>query len=203
MSEQVWFTADTHFGHAMMLRQDRSVRRPFANVEEMNEGLITNWNAVVGEKDRVYHLGDVSFMKAGETYDILRRLNGHIHLIRGNHDNLNEQCRAQFESVHNYHEIRVAGQKIILCHYALLTWNKMHHGSWMLHGHSHSSLQVDYTKPRLDVGVDAVAYMRATEPDDLYYTGAYRPIHFGEVQNLMRRRVFLPIDHHGKGGESD
>src|SRR5262249_3551662 len=113
MSETIFFTADTHFGHKLMLA-DGPCARPWTTVEEMNEGLIENWNRRVGPRDRVYHLGDVSFMNSGKTIEVLRRLNGFIHLVRGNHDNPSSSVRERFESIDDLKEIRVAGQKIIL-----------------------------------------------------------------------------------------
>ena len=44
MSE-TFFTGCTHFGHANIIKL---CNRPFHDVEEMNERLITNWNHVVG-----------------------------------------------------------------------------------------------------------------------------------------------------------
>jgi calcineurin-like phosphoesterase family protein len=41
----VFFTADTHFGYANVIRYDK---RPFRDVTEMDEALIKNWNRAVG-----------------------------------------------------------------------------------------------------------------------------------------------------------
>ena len=78
----IYFTSDTHFGHARIIEL---CARPFANVDEMNEALIQKWNAVVGPDDVVYHLGDF-FMGPKETVLLRKRLNGKIVLIKGNHD---------------------------------------------------------------------------------------------------------------------
>jgi len=84
----VFFTADTHFGHAKVLAFESSTR-PFTTIEEHDEELIKRWNDRVRPKDIVWHLGDVYFGKTGEgLVDLIRRLNGKKHLIRGNHDTL-------------------------------------------------------------------------------------------------------------------
>ncbi|MEJ7707010.1 MAG: hypothetical protein WKF82_06805 [Nocardioidaceae bacterium] len=53
----VYFTSDTHFSHANIIRL---CNRPFADVDEMDEAIIERWNATVTSADTVYHLGDVA-----------------------------------------------------------------------------------------------------------------------------------------------
>ena len=49
-------TSDQHFNHTNALRLMADTR-PFESVQEMNETLIDNWNAVVGEDDITFVLG--------------------------------------------------------------------------------------------------------------------------------------------------
>ncbi len=80
-------TADTHFGHAKSLsfvQPDGSPLRPFSSVDEMDETMVERWNATVGPRDTIYHLGDVVIPRS--SLRILDRLNGRKILIRGNHD---------------------------------------------------------------------------------------------------------------------
>jgi calcineurin-like phosphoesterase family protein len=185
MSDRVWFTSDLHFGHSRVLGYSK---RPFATVEEMDEALIANWNALVRPGDRVYVLGDVSLTRGAQgaerTAGLVGRLVGQKYLIRGNHDEGNNArvYPQHFVTVRDLDYIKVGSQKIALCHFALLTWRGMHQGSWMLHGHSHGSLQPDPTKRRADVGVDC---------------WDFRPVSFEQIAEVMAAKTFASIDHHG------
>jgi calcineurin-like phosphoesterase family protein len=79
----VWFTADTHFGHKNVIGY---CKRPYENVEEMNEDMIRMWNETVAPEDYIYHIGDFAFMNKAKLKEIVPRLNGRIVLIKGNHD---------------------------------------------------------------------------------------------------------------------
>ncbi|QHT63097.1 phosphoesterase [Paenibacillus lycopersici] len=80
---KVFFISDHHFGHKAIIDFES---RPFENAEDMNETMIQKWNAVVGKEDKVFHLGDFSFLNRDRTKEIVSRLNGCKHLILGNHD---------------------------------------------------------------------------------------------------------------------
>lgn len=75
--------SDTHFGHKRILDLQP---RPFANVEEMDEALIANWNRVVSSGDTVIHLGDFAMGGRENIVKYRARLNGNIILVCGNHD---------------------------------------------------------------------------------------------------------------------
>ena len=75
IAEKTFFTSDTHFYHSNIIR---FCNRPFANVEQMNESMIRNWNSVVGQDDEVFHLEDFCLGGSAEWAKILDRLNGHI-----------------------------------------------------------------------------------------------------------------------------
>lgn len=176
--EQRFFTADTHFFHSRILELGNG--RPFATVDEMNEALVENWNARVRPKDIVYHLGDVSFGKKDETEAVLRRLNGHIHLVRGNHDGRVDGLEGLFDSVSVYKTVTVNDQRIVLFHFPIEEWDRAHRGSWHLHGHQHGNGQVA-SVPRLDVGVDC---------------WGFAPVSFDEVAEWMDGREWEPLSHH-------
>ena len=80
---KIFLTSDTHFGH------DRAFLwgpRGFTSSQEHDEAIIQNWNEVVGPDDIVYHCGDLMLGDNAYGIECVKRLNGHIKLIRGNHD---------------------------------------------------------------------------------------------------------------------
>jgi calcineurin-like phosphoesterase family protein len=182
---KLWFTSDHHWGHHNIIRFSG---RPFANVAAMNEALIANWNRVVGEDDTVYHLGDIFMLPSDEAKQIRDRLHGRICLVRGNHDKTAETMKSAFDWIKDYHELKVEDadapggrQHIILCHYAFRVWNKSHHGSWHLYGHSHGSLPDDPHSRSFDVGVDC---------------HGSTPMSYTQVKAIMATKQWVPIDHH-------
>jgi calcineurin-like phosphoesterase family protein len=185
----IYFTSDTHFGHANIIKY---CNRPFESVEENDECLITQWNARVRPGDRVYHLGDFAFGDARYVKNIIRRLNGQIHFIFGNHDKVidrNKDVQDMFASCQTYKEVAVTDpdlgkrHKLVLFHYPIEIWNKRHHGAWHLHGHSHGKCPSPEWQPRVDVGVDV---------------WNYTPVSYEEVKKHMSKKVCKPLDHHGR-----
>jgi calcineurin-like phosphoesterase family protein len=162
MNNKVFFTSDHHFYHENVIKYSK---RPFENATEMNEAMINNINAVVGENDTLYILGDFVFAKdAKQVIYIRSRIKcKNVHWIKGNHDKyaFNDLVKQHFTSIRDYLEIEVQGQKIVLSHFPHLVWNRAHKGAWMLHGHSHGSLIYPNTlknKRIADIGVDCWDY---------------------------------------------
>lgn len=156
----------------------------------MNAALIKNWNAVVKPKDTVWHLGDFAFMQFDAFKRVLQQLNGSINFIRGNHDKMIDQNKAEIlhqgkiKTIQDYAEVKVAGKMIVLAHYGHRVWNKSHHKSIHLYGHSHGSL------PPLGLSVDVGVDCKEITPE-------YRPIHLDEVLKYMSGREVSVVDHHG------
>jgi calcineurin-like phosphoesterase family protein len=155
----------------------------------MDEALIKNWNAIVKPQDTVWHLGDFAFCSYPEIKTILQRLNGEKNFIFGNHDksinnNWDELLDLNlFKSIQYYKELKYEGQMFVLLHYGMRVWNKSHHGSIHLYGHSHGSLP-PFGKS-VDVGVDCKEI-----------TSEYRPIAITEVISYMKNRRGEVVDHH-------
>jgi len=149
----VFFTADTHFGHQNIIKY---CLRPFETADEMDEEMTQRWNSVVKPQDTVYHLGDFAWWHWSASHVTMQveRLNGHKHLIYGNHDRKTTRQSQGWASMSHYKKIRVIDQKIILFHYACRVWDCKHHGSWQLFGHSHGGLTDFPQDLSIDVGVD-------------------------------------------------
>lgn len=203
MTPRLFLTADTHFGHANIVRY---AQRPFASIEAHDEALIANWNATVAPGDIVYHLGDFAFASRDATAGYLQRLHGQVFLIEGNHDKSAHQLRDSFGFFKQVHELSCGGHRIWLSHYAHRVWPSSHHGTLHCYGHSHNSLPEDPSVRAMDVGVDAVAALLGGKTTGRAWPGLdpthYRPIEAVEVIRRLAGREFRPVDHHGRGAAS-
>lgn len=180
----IWFTADTHFGHKSIVRM---TDRPFETVAQMNDAFVRAINARVSATDTLYVLGDFSFRMGIGDASALRELIlcRDLRLMRGNHDkHWGTSSPATFASEQDYAELCGIGRnggKVVLCHYPIMSWNAMWHGSIHLHGHIHS--QGDgYNKAnrdagilRYDVGVDANGYAPVSLDEILQFFEGVEP----------------------------
>ena len=153
------FTSDTHFHHGNVIQ---FCNRPFGSVDHMNGELVRNWNSVAEPSDHVWFLGDFSFGTYDETVDILQQLNGHKHLIVGNHDRkgradklFNRDWEKWFVDRHDYYRLKVDGYKFVLCHFPFSSWER---GYYNLHGHLHTLAGSENKWRQWDVGVDRNNY---------------------------------------------
>lgn len=149
---KTFFIADTHFGGSRILLYEN---RPFEDVDEMDKMLIKNWNNVVEQDDTVYHLGD--FCDNGKDKEYLSQLNGHIKLVKGNHDNSsNEFYRTcGFEEVYDCPIL--FNSFWMLSHEPLYINTNMPYAN--LFGHVHNSpLYKDFSSQHFCVSVERIDY---------------------------------------------
>jgi len=142
-----FFTADEHYGHKNIIKY---CNRPFTNVQEMDETIISNLNKVVKSNDTVVHLGDfcLASKKYGDVMDkYISKLNGNHIFIPGSHDYWLPQNK-----ISHIWQKAFGKQQVVCCHYAMRTWPASHWGSWHLYGHSHGKLPG--IGKSMDVGVD-------------------------------------------------
>lgn len=142
-----YYIADLHFFHENM--NTKMDCRGFETVEEMNEYMINQWNWKVRKNDEVVILGDLSWGKAKETNELLKRLNGKLYMIRGNHDYFldeKEFDNSRFEWIKSYDELKDNKRKVVVCHYPIMCYNgqyrlneKGESKTYMLYGHVHDT----------------------------------------------------------------
>jgi calcineurin-like phosphoesterase family protein len=174
----IWFTSDTHFGHANFLnfKDDAGEPvRPFKSVQEMDGLMIERWNEVVRDGDKVYHLGDVSFDRKNLPH-VMAQLRGRKRLVLGNHDDLKTYKLAEyFQKVSMWRMFTEFG---FVCSHVPLREDQMR-APINVHGHIHHRPS---PSPR--------HICVCVEQTD------YRPIHLDEIRMMISR---LPESAHASG----
>lgn len=183
---EIFFTSDLHFGHKNVIRYDN---RPFANVDEMDEAIITRWNQRVSDADTVYVLGDVSWYNLDRTREYVCRLRGHKHLIVGNHDRIRPDSPCGFESVREYAKLYPdKNTQLVLSHYPIHFFDRHHYGAIMLYGHVHNSQEwnvtLNWQRELQRLGITCNMYNVGT------MIWGYKPVTLDEIINDTR---FLPV----------
>lgn len=170
----VWFTADTHFGHQRTLELSL---RPFSSVEKMDWTMVSRWNESVGENDIVYHLGDFGDPK------YLKCLNGkQLMFLVGNYDKPNVVDEMLVDKrvsiIADNAEIKLNEHNIHLIH-------EPESGdgfdNFFLFGHIH---KLQMVKPNgLNVGVDCHCFQPINQKTILFYRTA--------ILNYYDKNVFM------------
>ena len=175
---KIFFSSDPHYSHRNVIEY---CNRPYTSIDGMNEALISNFNAKVGNDDVTYFLGDMFFCNLGHAKEIMSRLNGRKKLILGNHDKLIRKEKSladMFEVIlPDLYTESIDGIQVVMSHYPLLSWHKMARGAFMLHGHVHSPINNDGKLRRFDVGVDG---------------NNYKPISWDEIKKQLLK--IEPLD---------
>ena len=191
-----YFTADTHFGHSNIIKfENQPFRNQFKNIGEHDEFLINAWNSVVKYEDEIYILGDMFFGNIKNATWVIHQLRGRKYFIRGNHDKTTLQLQNKhncFEWVKDMYELKVPDeeapkkvQSITLCHYAMIVWNKSHHGAWQLFGHSHGGLTGIREGHHNE---NKWTNMLSPNQFDVGYDVFQRPISYEEVKAVIKNR---------------
>lgn len=127
----VFFIGDPHLGHRNIVKFRKYLG--FATEPEHREWIMDNWQSVVGNRDKVFVMGDAAF---GE--DALKefaKLNGNKVLIRGNHDDgwTAREALTYFQDIHGMLKYK----KFWLTHCPIHPnelWGKVN-----IHGHVHKN----------------------------------------------------------------
>ena len=160
----IWLTSDLHFCHN---REFLYGPRGFSCVEDMNEAIVKNWNEVVKPNDDVYCLGDIMLNNNELGLELLKKLNGKIHVVMGNHDT-NARLIA-YTGCHNVVEvvpatyIRYKGYYFFCTHFPCLTASLNEDADLRkcicnFFGHTHQKTNFYEDRPYMyHVGVDSHA----------------------------------------------
>ena len=130
-----FYISDLHLGHKNVIRHDG---RPFADIVQMREKLVENWNNVVACDDEVYILGDFAWKNA-EGLAVLSKLAGRKFLILGNHDKPTAEMKAYFAWIKDYAVITDGEVQVVMSHYPIAHWYNQYRGAVHLYGHVHNN----------------------------------------------------------------
>lgn len=147
----IYFIADTHFGDNRIIEYEN---RPFLHKQHMNDFMIYTWNATVQDDDIVFHLGDVGDICP----DVFKSLRGKKILIKGNHDNEDNDYyrKLGFQEVYDYPIIFDGFW--MLSHEPLYTNTNMPYAN--IFGHVHNAAYVqNYSKQHYCVSVERINYI--------------------------------------------
>lgn len=157
--ENVWFLSDLHIGHD---KEFVWKARGFNSVGEMNETIIKNIKATVGENEHFYILGDLVLCPVEEARYWLSQIPGKVHVIIGNHDTdsrIELYKELGFDCQYGA-RLRYKKYHFFLSHYPTLTANqgedKLTLAHINLYAHTHQKTwKSNYSTFAYHVGVDA------------------------------------------------
>ena len=176
---RTFLISDTHFGHTnayKFMNFDGTKMRPWDTAEEGDAAMVERWNSVVGDNDKVIHLGDVAIPRRG--LKVLEQLKGRKVLIRGNHDIFKLQdYTPYFEDILSIKKI----DTFYLTHVPLHPDSVPHWAKANIHGHTHYNLV-----PR-EVRNKWMPWRVTSEPDPMYFNVSveridFTPIDFEEIR---------------------
>jgi len=133
-----WFTSDWHLNHSRIIEFSK---RPFKNIEQMNDHIIRMVLETVKPGDELFFIGDIGYGN-----DIVKRFfdsfprSVTFHWITGNHDKkLYNQVSKRVADISQIKGTTIGKQLVIMCHFPMLTWHQSHRNSWHLYGHHHNN----------------------------------------------------------------
>jgi len=157
--------SDLHLGHQLLCSPEAGAgKRPWDKAEEADEAMISNWNSVVRDGDKVYVLGDVAIKK--RFISLVARLNGTKRLILGNHDifDVKKDYLPYFKRVYGYK----VWDNMIFSHIPIHRDSLKDRWKLNVHGHLHmnkinddryfnvSVEQISYTPLDIQVLIDLI-----------------------------------------------
>lgn len=127
-NRSIFLFSDLHLDHENIIKY---CGRPFADISDMNDVLVRNWNYTVREDDQIYFLGDLVFGKGARKPEFwLPKLNGVKTFITGSHDPNSVKCKDHVVLSHKGHEFLLVHDPDDLP----IKWE-----GWIIHGHKHNN----------------------------------------------------------------
>ena len=154
---KIWFTSDWHFGHDKSFLYEP---RGFSSIAEANEVIMNRHNELVSNDDEVYVLGDLMLGDNNENIEYIKRMNGRLHIIIGNHDT-SERIKKYKEcdnvvSVLYADRIKWKKWSIYVSHCPMIVaHNEEAPKLWNFHGHTHSKEKFSDIPHCYNVALDA------------------------------------------------
>lgn len=146
-----FITSDLHLDHEKAIYFNK---RPFISVEEMQEKILGEINALP-DNSTLYVLGDTVIRSNREALKrFLNRIRRDITLVwvLGNHDDGLESVFEQYGKVHYLLHVKHKDKSLVMCHYPLTEWRKGQYGAIHFYGHCHG--RHEHHGKSLDVGWD-------------------------------------------------
>lgn len=126
--KRFWITADLHLGHSNIVKgisnwKDKAQCRDFETLNDHDDRIIQNINYNVAPDDVLYIVGDFCFGKKEQIFFYRRRIKcKNIHLIKGNHDKVDERISIPIPNyIHNWdmEKINTAFEKFKITRYVI------------------------------------------------------------------------------------
>lgn len=155
---KIFFTGNLQFGRPSAIKE---FKRPFANVDEMNEALVQNWNSVVTDEDVVYVIGNFAWDPT-TAEEMLALLNGQILIVPGemehpieeldDNDNMPDGTSLT-EQIFTCEE-----DKVTVSYWPLMEWPHKSEGHYLFFGYPNPKYKTDHKKKLVNVACDFWAY---------------------------------------------
>lgn len=155
---KIFFTGNLQFGRPSAIKH---FKRPFHDVEQMNQTLLNNWNNVVGEEDIVYVLGNFAWDPT-TAEEMLTSLNGVIVVVPGEIDEPLEELEdkemmpdgcALIEPIFTAEE-----DNLTVSYWPLAEWPNKSGGAYSFFGFPSAKYKTDHKKRVVNVACDFWGY---------------------------------------------
>ena len=155
---KVFVTSNQQFGRKGAIR---AYKRPFIDTDDMDLQLTNIWNSVVGIDDIVYVLGNFAWDPT-TAEDMLKRLNGTIVLVEGEHDSaiLDLSKRKVMPKDCGLVEPLFASptEKIAISYWPMHEWPGKSKGYYHFFGFPNKKYKTDHKKKVVNVACDFWGY---------------------------------------------